>query len=145
MSLASLKERWFGDATDGLTVNIPKEKVGLIILVDKPRNEEGLAELRLYSNYSLIPAANASSIVAVHGLGGDAYNTWEDDGKIWLRDFLPFQVPNARIMCYGYDSVIAFSKSVAGIDDFAADLLNRLNDERETAQVSGNATDLLLY
>jgi hypothetical protein len=39
-------------------------------------------------------------------------------------------------MSYGYDSVLAFSKSIAGIDEFAADLLNRLNDERETAQVT---------
>lgn len=33
-------------------------------------------------------------------------------------------------MSYGYNSGTAFSKSVADIDDTAADLLNRLNDER---------------
>ncbi|KAI9857467.1 MAG: hypothetical protein M1813_008217 [Trichoglossum hirsutum] len=75
------------------------------------------------------------TIVAIHGLGGDAYDTWADsDQKIWLRDFLPSQVQNARIMSYGYNSVVAFSKSVAGIDEFAQDLLNRLEDERETGQ-----------
>ena len=76
-----------------------------------------------------------SSIVAVHGLGGDAYRTWEDEGKIWLRDFVPSQIPSVRVMSFGYDSFTAFSKSVTGIEDFAADLLNRMKDERRTAQV----------
>ncbi|KAL8718464.1 MAG: hypothetical protein Q9181_008196, partial [Wetmoreana brouardii] len=39
---------------------------------------------------------------------------------------------NARIMSYGYDSVVAFSKSVAGIEDFAADLISRVSDERQS-------------
>ncbi|KAH0537658.1 hypothetical protein FGG08_005571 [Glutinoglossum americanum] len=58
----------------------------------------------------------------------------DDHQKIWLRDFLPSQVQNARVMSYGYNSIVAFSKSIAGIDEFAEDLLNRLDDERETAQ-----------
>ena len=33
-------------------------------------------------------------------------------------------------MSFGYNSSTAFSKSTADIDDTAADLLNRLNDER---------------
>ena len=33
-------------------------------------------------------------------------------------------------MSYGYDSYIAFSKSEIELGDVAADLLNRLNDER---------------
>ena len=78
-----------------------------------------------------------SSIVAVHGLCGDAYETWTEDtgGKLWLRDFLPSQVPNTRIMSYGYDSFFAFSKSEIELGDIAADLLNRLNDERGTQEV----------
>ena len=67
------------------------------------------------------------SIVAVLGLGDDAYDTWEDEINIWLRDFVPSQIPSARVMSFGHDSFIAFSKSVAGIEDLAADLLNRLN------------------
>ena len=78
-----------------------------------------------------------SSIVAVHGLCGDPYDTWteETSKKLWLRDFLPFQVPNTRIMSYGYDSFVAFSKSEIALEDVAADLLNRLNDERDTPEV----------
>jgi hypothetical protein len=71
------------------------------------------------------------SIVAVHGLGGHWERTWTDEnGKLWLRDFLPSQIPNARIMSYGYNSDTAFSKAVTDINDEAAMLLNRLNNER---------------
>lgn len=73
-------------------------------------------------------------IVAVHGLQGDAYKTWEhDNGSLWLRDFLPADIPNARIMTFGYDSTVAFSKSVAKIEDKALDLLNHLSTKRPPA------------
>ena len=75
------------------------------------------------------------SIVAVHGLGGDAHNTWAEDGSIWLRDYLPHQINRARVMSYGYNSLVAFTKSIATIDEFATDLLNRLEDERQTVEV----------
>ena len=55
--------------------------------------------------------------------------------KLWLRDFLPSQVPNTRIMSFGYGSLVAFSKSEIEIRDVAADLLNRLHDERDTNEV----------
>ena len=71
-------------------------------------------------------------VVAVHGLQGDAYGTWEHEcGTLWLRDLLPDDAPSARIMTFGYDSTIAFSKSVGCIDDTARDLLNRLGAQRD--------------
>ncbi|KAK3387786.1 hypothetical protein B0H63DRAFT_559240 [Podospora didyma] len=70
-------------------------------------------------------------IVAIHGLGGDAYRTWTgDNDKLWLRDFLPSRLRDARIFTYGYDSVVAFSKSSAEVDDFARDLLQRVKAVR---------------
>ena len=70
--------------------------------------------------------------MAVHGLGGDWERTWTDEnGKLWLRDFLPSQLPNARIMSYGYNSQTVFSSAVTDIDDEAAMLLDRLDGERE--------------
>jgi hypothetical protein len=78
---------------------------------------------------------NLASIIAIHGLGGDAYGTWaHDNGKLWLRDFLPSQIPEARILTYGYDSEVAFSKSSAEVDDFARDLLQRLKSVRKSAE-----------
>lgn len=41
---------------------------------------------------------SSNSIVAVHGLGGDAVNTWTHPKSkaFWLKDFLPQQMPDAR-------------------------------------------------
>ena len=44
------------------------------------------------------------SIVAVHGLNGHRENTWTMNGRNWLRDFLPKNIPNARIYSWGYDA-----------------------------------------
>jgi hypothetical protein len=38
-------------------------------------------------------------------------------------------------MSYGYDSLFAFSRPEIELGDVAADLLNRLNDERDTHEV----------
>ena len=52
------------------------------------------------------------SVIAITGLGGHAFDSWRSriatkrpiDRPMWLRDFLPQQFPNARIMTYGYGS-----------------------------------------
>ena len=48
---------------------------------------------------------------------------------LWLRDFIPIEIPTARVMSYGYDSRTAFSKAGIDVDDIAA-ILNRLAGER---------------
>ena len=50
---------------------------------------------------------------------------------MWLRDFVPKQGENARVMSFGYDSTFALSRSVADIDNSAIDLINRLDGERQ--------------
>merc|ERR1711964_205373 len=43
-------------------------------------------------------------IVFVHGLNGDAIESWTDpDTKsFWPKDFLPNDTPEARVMTFGY-------------------------------------------
>ncbi|KAF1924628.1 uncharacterized protein M421DRAFT_36145, partial [Didymella exigua CBS 183.55] len=42
-------------------------------------------------------------IVAIHGLNGDAYTTWQhENGTLWLRDLLPNDLPGSRVFTYGY-------------------------------------------
>lgn len=45
-----------------------------------------------------------NSIVAVHGLQGDAIRTWthEKSHICWLSDLLPKEIPNARVLSWGY-------------------------------------------
>jgi hypothetical protein len=50
---------------------------------------------------------------------------------MWLRDFVPKQLQNARIMSFGYDSAHAFSTSDTDIDDAAISLVDRLAGERQ--------------
>jgi hypothetical protein len=80
-----------------------------------------------------------SSIVAVHGLGGHWKNTWTDGNNkaLWLRDFLPSQLPAATIMSYGYNSDTFFTNSVINIDDVALALLDNLEGERRANRRSG--------
>ncbi|KAF8514361.1 hypothetical protein BU17DRAFT_52637 [Hysterangium stoloniferum] len=44
-------------------------------------------------------------IVAIHGLDGHRERSWTgENGKLWLRDFLPKKMPCCRILTYGYDA-----------------------------------------
>lgn len=72
-----------------------------------------------------------ASIIAVHGLGGHAFRTWaSQDQFMWLRDALPRQIPDARVMTYGYNSALFDSQTVANIRDFAKRLRILIDDTR---------------
>lgn len=83
------------------------------------------------------------SIVAVHGLNPfntefHAEKTWSArDGQggevLWLRDFLPQQLPTARVLLFGYNSNVAFETSILGVREQAENLLNRLKLKRRGA------------
>jgi hypothetical protein len=73
------------------------------------------------------------SICAVHGLGGNAIDTWTaENGKMWLRDILPtsdgFQ--KSRIMTFGYDSDLTAIASTMSVEDWAKTLLTSVNNIR---------------
>ena len=79
------------------------------------------------------------SLVAVHGLNGDPIKTWTHPKtkSFWLGnvEFLPRDVPGARIFTFGYNADVFFGNSTAGIIDHAKDLLSSLLDKREDDQV----------
>jgi hypothetical protein len=76
-------------------------------------------------------------IVAVHGLGGDAYKTWtHENGKLWLRDFVPDELPGARIFSYGYNSAFVFSRETGTLRDYARGLLENIRLVRMSPGVS---------
>ena len=69
--------------------------------------------------------------MAIHGLGGDAFATWTHPNKtLWLRDLLPHDLKNARIMTYGYDVGIFGKAKTSRTFDFAGNLLSAIKDKR---------------
>ncbi|KAJ0117970.1 hypothetical protein J7T55_014421 [Diaporthe amygdali] len=83
------------------------------------------------------PGPAILDVIAVHGLGGGWKKTWTaENGSMWLKDFLPWQLDEAglraRIWSYGYNSKTAFSAAVTDITDEAGMLLDRIQGERIT-------------
>lgn len=100
--------------TDQLVVAFDdRDKYGLFVLRDKPSNQTGIVD-----------------VVAIHGLNGHYSRTWTSkngsESRNWLKEFLPEQILNTRIMSFGYNSAIQFSKSEADISTFAEQLLEEL-------------------
>ncbi|KAF2279455.1 uncharacterized protein EI97DRAFT_492076 [Westerdykella ornata] len=63
-------------------------------------------------------------VVAIHGLNGDAYTTWQhENGTLWLRDLLPDALPGSRVFTYGYPSELFCSNSLATLRDYSLNLL----------------------
>ncbi|KAF8530182.1 hypothetical protein BU17DRAFT_78785 [Hysterangium stoloniferum] len=72
-------------------------------------------------------------IVAIHGFDGHREESWTaDNGKLWLRDFLPQTIPTARILSYGYDAYTESSLSEQTLYGHAQDFLARLCMSRKT-------------
>ncbi|KDQ23433.1 hypothetical protein PLEOSDRAFT_1109079 [Pleurotus ostreatus PC15] len=74
------------------------------------RSEESLGDRRFNiddkfnDGFTVLSEGSQVDIVALHGLNGHSFESWEckDTRFMWLRDHLPEQAPNARVMVYGY-------------------------------------------
>jgi hypothetical protein len=75
--------------------------------------------------------------VAVHGLSIDAFDTWTHPKSkaFWLKDFLPQQTPDARIMTFRYNALAAFGQSTTEVIDSAKSLLTSLVNKRQKFKV----------
>lgn len=82
------------------------------------------------------------SICVVHGLNGNAFDTWATGDVMWPRDLLPKTEPfdNARIMTFGYNSVWNDSQSLAGSREWSKYLLSDIRDVRCTDVVCAGTT-----
>lgn len=53
--------------------------------------------------------------------------SWQhESGAMWLRDFLPKDVPNAQVFTYGYPSTLQKSGSRARLLDYTTHFLQEL-------------------
>ncbi|CAN9171071.1 unnamed protein product [Alternaria alternata] len=81
-------------------------------------------------------------IVAVHGLNGHCEKTWTAGNGIdsvnWLRDLLPHDLPNARILSWGYDANTHSGSRVSCqyLFDHARTLVSDLCLERQITETS---------
>ncbi|KAH6887730.1 hypothetical protein B0T10DRAFT_607608 [Thelonectria olida] len=87
------------------------------------------------------PPQSEIDIVAVHGLhpfgsGSNSFSTWTarqgEERRNWLShaEFLPKELPTARIMIFSYNSNAVFQASRAVITDHSRNLLERLRQKR---------------
>lgn len=68
-------------------------------------------------------------MIAVTGLGGKAFMSWQhQSGAMWLRDYLPRDVPDVQIFIYGYRSKLVGSGSHARLQDYVAAFLREWKD-----------------
>lgn len=82
------------------------------------------------------------SVVAVLGLYGDSEETWTHPKSkhMWLRDGLPQDVPNARIMTFEYNANATFCVPPEETIDHAEHILNSLEDHRQAENVPFSLT-----
>ncbi|MCJ1405753.1 Serine active site containing protein 1 [Xylographa trunciseda] len=108
----------------------------LRVLVNPDNATLMLSKFEVWLSFTWGLAADAmlvTSIVAVHGLN-PAEATWTSGDKLWLRDFLPQSLLNARVLLFGYNFNVAFDTSIAGVREQATNLLNRIESKREGAE-----------
>jgi len=75
-------------------------------------------------------------IVTVTGLGGHALGSFRsaDGMSVWLRDFAPEDIPQARFVTYGYDTAVVASDNNQGVRELARTLLDGLAIFRQRTQ-----------
>ena len=75
--------------------------------------------------------------VAVCGLGGHAFGSFKEKGTpyMWLRDSLPNEMPNLRVLLYGYDSGLEGSDSNQNVSIIADSFVSHLSFLRPRSKV----------
>ncbi|CAG7933712.1 unnamed protein product [Penicillium olsonii] len=77
-----------------------------------------------------------ADIIAIAGLDGHAYGSWQGRGnlgRMWLRDFLSKDLPQCRTMIYGYNSKLS-SHGVDTILDYGRELMEEIKKIRNTKE-----------
>lgn len=77
-----------------------------------------------------------ADVVLLHGLTGDRERTWTSPRthKLWARDFLPSDLPETRVLTFGYDAYLTRLGLIAKnhIREHAAVLLSSLSGLRQS-------------
>ncbi|KAM7210732.1 hypothetical protein V8F06_013894, partial [Rhypophila decipiens] len=79
-----------------------------------------------------------ADIVAVPGLGSHAIRAWQSSTRndVWLRDYLPRDLPAVRVLLYGYDTTLLKSNSRKSINDLGSTFLECIKAFRASDRTS---------
>ena len=78
--------------------------------------------------------AKSTSIIAIPGIDGHAYGSWQGRGnahRMWLRHFLSKDLPTCRTMIYGYNSKLSI-RGMGTLDDYTREFLEEIKRIRTT-------------
>jgi hypothetical protein len=108
-------------------------KGGLIEVLadDDPRKPEWPVVEYVRSASVLLLGLIIPSVIAVHGLGSKYPKTWMKDDTLWLEDFLPDDLPQARILAFIYPSEAFNDPDFVDLRTLGGSLLRSLVKDRE--------------
>uniref|UniRef100_A0A8H7TTK4 DUF676 domain-containing protein n=1 Tax=Bionectria ochroleuca TaxID=29856 RepID=A0A8H7TTK4_BIOOC len=104
-----------------------------------PRNLEYPVDSEFIGVTPLLEPEDAViDILAVHGLGSHAIGGFKSKGTshVWLRDSLPHDIPNSRILLYGYDSSIMNKDHKISISGLGKTFLNSYKTFRKDTKTT---------
>lgn len=83
--------------------------------------------------------------MAVAGLAGHAFESWESriSHQMWLKDFLPRDVDNIRVMTYGYNRSFSGDTTTKGRIDHHEHFTQELDNTRRSYQVNTSVSALV--
>jgi hypothetical protein len=85
-------------------------------------------------------------VIAIHGLGDNSLSSWTEGNKLWLRDFLPWSLPKARVLTFSYNGDMLFTGTSSNIRHFATSLLHRVKElRRKTSGTKERKTIFLCH
>jgi ankyrin repeat protein len=128
------------------------------VLETAPRPEElpgrlssgtavGVQSLPRYHLQTLVtPEVSDVDIIFVHGICGDARETWSagtENSLFWPKDFLQQEtgLRNCRLLTYGYDNS-KYSKDGLGFDQITNDFADTLYEHRRVRQAQASQAKL---
>ena len=92
----------------------------------------------------ILPGLIIPSVIAVHGLGSKYPKTWMKGDTLGLEDFLPDDLPRARILAFIYPSEAFNNPDFVDLRALGGNLLRSLAKDREGLSSRVSSVDFAL-
>ncbi|KAK0614407.1 hypothetical protein B0T14DRAFT_570343 [Immersiella caudata] len=105
---------------------------------DAPKSCPGWTVDDTFSGLTILrdPPKPELDICTLHGLNGNAFDTFASQSYMWPLDFLPehSHLQRSRVMTYGYSSRLRDDSNVSGLLEWASGFLSEVSSVRITQQ-----------